>query len=193
MHFTYEQILAARTETESTRAWTLWLLLPRLLLHRPPGTRTLPKEEWRKRLLAFQQGEWQHILGTIAPGETSTGPAPPTAQHHTNPECRTQRARHLVHQGELSAARQALTATPPAPGTAATLPQLQDPARRPAEPYTANQPAIQQFVPDQPLQLPAQSLSFAAIQERGGTRTFRVSQQTRCDWSGMMKRQPPCS
>ena len=37
-------------ETEQTRAWILWLLLPRLLLHRRPGTHRLTKPEWRARL-----------------------------------------------------------------------------------------------------------------------------------------------
>ena len=37
------------------------------------------------------------------------------------------RARHLVHLGELSAARQALTANPTAPGNEQTLQELQDP------------------------------------------------------------------
>ena len=73
-----------------------------------------------------------------------------------------------MHQGELSAARQALTASPLAPGTAATLAQLRDPTRRPTEPYTPLQANIDQFVPEQPLQLPAHKLLTALRRSRKG-------------------------
>ena len=46
-------------------------------------------------------------------------------------ERRCDRARSLVHMGELSAARRALEAAPVAPGTMATLRKLTDPERRP--------------------------------------------------------------
>ena len=63
-----------------------------------------------------------------------------TDPHRTSPETpdreqRTRRARQLVHQGELSAARQALTAGPLAPSTDATLQELRDPARPPPHPH----------------------------------------------------------
>ena len=48
------------------RAWTLWLLLPRLLLHRPLGTHRLTKPEWRSRLLDFQAGRWELLLQSAA-------------------------------------------------------------------------------------------------------------------------------
>ena len=66
------------------------------------------------------------------------------------------------------AARQALTASPLAPGTAATLAQLRDPTRRPTEPYTPLQANIDQFVPEQPLQLPAHKLLTALRRSRKG-------------------------
>ena len=169
LHYSLEQILAAQTEQETTRAWTLWLLLPRMLLQRPWGTRTLPKDEWRARVTAFQAGEWQQLLATTGPTEGDPA-GPPAATHHPAPssERRAERARHLVHQGELSAARQALTASPLAPGTAATLAQLRDPTRRPTEPYTPLQANIDQFVPAQPLQLPAHKLLTALRRSRKG-------------------------
>ena len=64
------------------------------------------------------------------------------------------RARQLVHLGELSAARQALTAGPLAPGTAETLQELRDPTRRPNEPYAPLHPSISELQPDQPVHLP---------------------------------------
>lgn len=136
LHFALEMICTARTELESTRAWKLWLPLPRMLLHRPQGTRTIPKPEWRERIAAFQQGNWPELLAAAhacAPQDTHADGRTAT----TNNERRLERARHLVHQGELSAARQALTAVGLAPGTETTLAQLQDPQRRPQQPYQA--------------------------------------------------------
>ena len=149
-------IIQANTATESTRAWKLFLLLPRLLLQRKPGQRLLPKPDWRRRIEQFQAGEWLTLLqeSTPAPEDGNPAPAP------TGPDLqrRAQRARHLVQMGELSAARQALTAGPTAPGTHGTLEELRDPARRPPEPYQPLSPEVSNFQPDQPIQLPAHTI-----------------------------------
>ena len=47
---------------QAIRAWKLWMLLPRMLMHRPPNTRQLSKEEWRTRIAHFQAGRWTHLL-----------------------------------------------------------------------------------------------------------------------------------
>lgn len=60
--------------------------------------------------------------------------------------------------GELSTARQALTAGPAAPGTPSTLEELRDPARRPPEPYQPLSPDVSNFQPDQPIHLPAHTV-----------------------------------
>ena len=80
---------------------------------------------------------------------TRPKPSPPTAR----PIQASTRARQLVHLGELSAARQALTAGPLAPGTAETLQELRDPTRRPNEPYAPLHPSLSEFQPDQPVHL----------------------------------------
>ena len=148
-----DYILASPSPEMTRRAWKLWLLLARMLLHRQPGTRTLPKADWRARLEAFQRGEWTNLLAHTASqpqqsNQPSQAPAP-TPQH------RGQRARHLVQLGELSAARQALTAGPLAPGTVQTLHELQDPQRRPPEPYTPLSQHLLQFAPRRNVHLPA--------------------------------------
>ena len=56
LSFALEAILAAQTEQATALAWKLWLLLPRMLLHRQPGTRTLSKEAWRSHISLFQSG-----------------------------------------------------------------------------------------------------------------------------------------
>ena len=166
--FALEAILQAHTHEQTVRAWKLWMLLPRMLLHRPPGTRTLSKADWRERIAKFQQDEWTLLLRQ---GGVHTGTDPLRPQDPQNPEVvgaetphqptleqRTRRARQLTHQGELSAARQALTTGPLAPHTQATLQELRDPSRRPQEPYQALTDAIQEFQPAHPPNLPATQL-----------------------------------
>ena len=124
------------------RAWTLWLLLPRLLLHRPPGTHRLTKPKWRSRLLDFQAGRWELLLQSAARCIPATeGDAqPPVSPPEQNR--RAERAARLVSQGELSAASSALVAGPLAPMSEHTLAELRDRARRPAQTYEPLDPAL---------------------------------------------------
>ena len=69
---------------------------------------------------AARHGSPSHLHLTPAP-------KPPTPGSDRS----SQRARHLVHLGELSAARQALVGSPLAPGSVETLQELRNPARRP--------------------------------------------------------------
>ena len=164
LSFALRQILTTEAEAHTTRAWKLWFLLPRMLLHRPPGTHHIPKSQWRARIQAFQQGDWDHLLREAA----AAAPSTTAANQHPTDQRRAERARHLVHQGELSAARQALTAGPTAPGTASTLAELRDPERRPASPYESpnNPPTAVQ--PTEPLQLPAQTFLTCLRKTRKG-------------------------
>ena len=148
------------------------MLLPRMLLHRPPGTRTLSKSDWRARIAHFQQNEWTLLLrqggvhtdtepGPSLPEPPNTEVPPPAVQQHgpePTVEQRGRRARQLTHQGELSAARQALTTGPLAPHTQATLQELRDPSRRPPEPYQDFPAPVQEFQPAHPPNLPATQL-----------------------------------
>lgn len=154
LSFALEAILAAQTEQATALAWKLWLLLPRMLLHRQPGTRTLSKEAWRSRISLFQSGDWMTLLQQSTLPDTSPAPSPASTQ----PDQQARRACQLVHQGELTAARQALTAQPLAPRNQSTLDELQDPRRRPASPYQARDPDILQFHPANRLQLPAATI-----------------------------------
>ena len=161
MTMSLTSIIQADTHEQKIRAWKLWMLLPRMLMHRPPNTRQLSKEEWRIRIAHFQAGRWTHLLDAV---ERTT----PTQPGTNTLEQRARRARHLVHQGELSAARQALTAGPLAPGDASTLEELRDPSRRPAAPYAPMEAAIMQFVPAEPLQLPDALIINALRRTRKG-------------------------
>ena len=65
MRFALEQILSVPPDAEdcALRAWKLWLVLPRLLLHRPPGQDKLPKPLLLGRFDAFIAGRWSDLLG----------------------------------------------------------------------------------------------------------------------------------
>ena len=113
--------------------------------------RTLSIDDWRARIEQFQQGQSIQLLTRAhhqAQAITPNSSPDPTLERQAT------RARQLVHLGELSAARQALTAGPLAPGTADTLQELQDPTRRPPEPYAPLHPSLSEFQPDQPVDLP---------------------------------------
>ena len=47
-----------RDATRSSRGWKLFLLLPRLLLHKPPRSGLVPKKKWQDRFEVFVDGDW---------------------------------------------------------------------------------------------------------------------------------------
>ena len=49
-------------EVGSTRAWKLFLLLPRLLLYRPHRGGLIPKGQLQERFADFAAGRWAHLL-----------------------------------------------------------------------------------------------------------------------------------
>ena len=83
----------------------------------------------------------------------ASAPARPTTNTTDDLPRRLERTTRLAHVGELSAARQALTSEPLAPPTEATLQQLTDPSRRPAEPYRPLPQDILDAAPAVPLAL----------------------------------------
>ena len=44
------------------RAWRLFVLIPRLLLHRAPGCNWLPKDTFVERFNRFADGSWSALL-----------------------------------------------------------------------------------------------------------------------------------
>eukprot|EP00439_Symbiodinium_sp_Y106_P016235 s10655_g2.t1 len=87
----------------------------------------------------FFRGEWPALLEAAeAATNLQTSAAPPQPRQ----DARADRAVHLAHLGELSAARRALLAEPLAAGDDTTLQHLRDPARRPVEPYEPLDPDI---------------------------------------------------
>ena len=93
-------------------------------------------------------------------------------QHTTPPDKAAERKRHQacakVRQGELSRARQVLTACDLAPGTEATWAALADPARRPPEARTAIDPEVFQHQPSQPVHVTARAIAAPLRSARRG-------------------------
>ena len=139
-----------------SRAWALWLLVPRMLLFRLPGQRVLRKPEWRDRVSALNAGRWAHLLAqaNLAGATVSASEAAPPAASPPSADRRAERATSLVRLGELSTTSSALVAGPLAPLSEATLAELRDPERRPSEPYGDIDSAPLQFQPESPVRLP---------------------------------------
>ena len=139
---------------DAERAWKLWLLLPRMLLHWPGGATRVPKPALRARFQQFFRGEWPALLEAAAAATNAqTSAAPPQPRQ----DARADRAVHLAHFGE-SAARQALLAEPLVAGDDTTLQHLRDPARRPVAPYEPLGPDILAWCPDSPVELSCPAL-----------------------------------
>ena len=101
------------------RAWTLFLLLPRLLLFRPARGGLLPKGQLQERFNRFTHGEWLLLL-TESRDNTERAMQTQRRRRRTQQdtvERRVQRAEALVHLGELSSGRQALEGAALAPAT----------------------------------------------------------------------------
>ena len=108
------------------RGWKLFLLIPRMLLHRPPRGGLISKEKLRERFEVFARGEWNSLLeaSSKCDDDAAARRRKHRQQEGDNLERRAARAKMLVALGELSSARQALEGEEVAPGTRDTLEKL---------------------------------------------------------------------
>ena len=121
-----------------TRAWKLFLLRPRLLLHRPPRGGLVPRSRLLKRFSLFATGYSAELLDHSQVCADQAAVASRRRRRRDrgdDPQRRVDRAEALVQIGELSSGRHALEGAPIAPGTEATLKALQDPLKRPPIPH----------------------------------------------------------
>ena len=128
-----------------------------MLLYREPGVSRIPPAELDRRNRAFQAGDWLDLLREAAAACTASAPGP-RRNVASDDQARAHRAEALVHLGELSAANRALTAEPLAEWSLATLAELRDPARRPAEPYGPHSDELLRFQPELPCPFPQHAL-----------------------------------
>ena len=123
---------AANDRLRQERGWKLFLILPRMLLHRPPRGGLLGKEKLLARFEKFAAGQWTDLLR--ASDLCSEQARRKGRRQESGFDKRVSRALHLVQLGELSSGRQALEGADLAPGTTATLNALRDPTKRPPRP-----------------------------------------------------------
>ena len=126
----------------TSRGWKLFLLIPRLLLHRPPRGGKIPKAQLQRRIESFSRGECGSLLAS-AQESTSRGAQAFSRRRRVirdDVESRAAQAEALVQMGELSSPHQALEGAAVAPGNDVTLRALQDPPRRP--------PVLRDPIPD---------------------------------------------
>ena len=61
-----------RDPVRCERGWKLFMLMPRMLLHRPPGGGNIPRHKLQERFDAFGRGQWAEGIvskATISPNE----------------------------------------------------------------------------------------------------------------------------
>ena len=128
------------------RGWKLFLLLPRMLLHRPPRGGMISRAQLISRFEMFIKGEWTALIRAGEACATQAGDARRRKRRREGGLAqRLSRAEALVHLGELSSARQALEGADLAPGNEETLNALR---RRPAMPRDAIPPELTRHVPE---------------------------------------------
>ena len=143
----------ARNAETTTRGWKLFMLLPRMLLCRPPRGGLIPRKRLEERLAAFNAGDWVTLIefflecamqGAVAQSRKRR------RSRQNDVENRAARALHLAQMGELSSARQALEASPVATGDEA---KLMNESRRPSAARRGLDQDILQMQPHVPFHL----------------------------------------
>ena len=117
-------------DTRRELGWKLFLLLPRLLLHRSPRGGTIPRSKLLKRF-DLQPGRVDFLLeaSRVCCDEAAVARRRRGRRAENDMASRISRAEALVHMGELLSARQALEGSALAPGSVATLNALWDPLK----------------------------------------------------------------
>ena len=122
--------------------WRLFLLLPRMLLHKPARGGGVPKHKLMERFNMFNRGQWEALLKAGGVCCTQAAIRRRRIRHRSdNVLGRVARAEALV-QVELSSARQVLEGAQLAPGFHQTLQQLRDQSKRPREPRVPVPPEV---------------------------------------------------
>ena len=111
-------------------------MLPRMLLHKQPGSGQISRTKLESRVAMFVRGDWTELVraSELCDAQASVVRRRSRRRSNNDVEKRVARAEMFVHMGELSSARQALMGAAVAPGNQATYDRLTDDARRPARP-----------------------------------------------------------
>ena len=144
-----EEVLASDQEVRQERGWKALRMLPRMLLHRPPGRGHISRNKLTSRFEAFSRGEWFNLIeASIACDERAAQSRRRGLRRSgDNIEQRAIRAETFVQFGELSHAWQVLEGADLAPGNQTTLDALRDEIRRIANPREPMPAELTNFVP----------------------------------------------
>ena len=145
------------------RAWKLFLLIPRLILHSTKHGGEAGERELNRRIAKFDAGEWDSLLVLM---RLSVLPHPGRRQQ--TEQQRIDMAHTLIHQGELSHAARKLVSAEIAPGNQRTLNELTNPSLRPAQLSEPLPDGCANFVPEHPLALNKQIFADVLRQCRRG-------------------------
>ena len=130
MRFAIGEIMAGVRNQHVDREeniWRLFLLLPRMLLHKPARGGGVPKHKLMERFNMFNKGQWEALLTAGGVCCTQAAVRRRRCRHRSdNVPGRVARAEALVHLGELSSARQVLEGAQLAPGSRQMLQKLTD-------------------------------------------------------------------
>ncbi|CAE7533395.1 unnamed protein product [Symbiodinium natans] len=154
-----------RDDVARVRAWKLFLLLPRLLLARCFETGGEGRAVLLRRVQLFREGRWDSLHGQL-------GAVPSRTRQPTTPdasEARAAAACARVRRGEISRARQVLTAAALAPGDEATLRALTDPSRRPPQPLRPVPQHVMNHHPAEEVALSKQQVADALRTSKRGS------------------------
>ena len=123
MKVALEEIIAGvsrRSEIQQVRGWKLLLLLPRMLLHRPPRGGQIGKSKLIERFDKFAARQWQDLL-VARSVPRRLGSCQDANADETTKLGESGGQVKFVQLGELSAGRQALEGAELVPRTTATL------------------------------------------------------------------------
>ena len=123
------------------------MMLPRMLLHRPPGGGLISKSKLEARFVMFNRGNWTELIRASAKCDDLA------AVSRRRLKRRVARAEMLVHYGELFSARQALEGASLAPGNQEILNMLRDESRRPPRLRDPLPEELLNFVPEDRFEL----------------------------------------
>ena len=136
MKMVLEEIMASVEDVRVTRGWKVFLMLPRMLLHRPPGGVVISREKLVARFGRLMEAS------RICDEQVAQSRRRVRRRAQDDLELRAIRAERLVQVGELSLARQALERAALATGNLATLRQLTDATWRPPQPREPLPPEV---------------------------------------------------
>ena len=110
----------------------------------------------------FSKQEWVLLLEEARQCATGLRRKPNLLTPEEELARRGRKAEKLVHQGEVSRVRQALRSQARAPGTVATLNELRDPVRRPAQLSEAIPVEVSRYLPHHQFELDQRTQRFSS-------------------------------